>query len=405
MRRPSSLYMDENRRTDFLRKFAKSLHSEDEHTEFMSWVRSASPEELGSAMETYRDIADRNPEVSSPDPLLIARLEARLDAVDARTPKTAHIISIWYKLVAAAMVVAVLSAGLYFYNNKAQVQSEFAKKHQAEPADALPGSNIAILTLADGSRISLDDAVNGEIAQQAGIHVTKTADGQLEYRISSLSAAAGTKNLYNTISTPRGGQYRINLPDGSKVWLNAASSLKYPVTFEGDERKVELTGEAYFEIAHNKSKPFRVESRNQVVEVFGTEFNINSYSNEPVIKTTLLNGSVKVTQTQNMSSKFLQPGQESINNAAGNLTVGPADVTQAVSWKNGNFLFNDMDLVNILRQLERWYDVDVDYSNMPETHYNGNISRKVNLSRVLKMLEVTGPVKFKIEGKVVRISK
>lgn len=393
--------MDENRRTDFLRKFAGNFHTEDEHSEFFTWVNSASKEELGTAIDQYRDIADRNYLDAFTDPLLISRLEAKLDTLDEY--EQSRTIYIWYKMIAAAMIIIILSAGLYFYRDQLAKQPAFAEQQKPELEDALPGSNIAILTLADGSKISLDDAVNGKIAQQAGIHVTKIADGRLEYEISSPLAGVASKDLSNTISTPRGGKYQINLPDGTKVWLNAASSLKYPVTFESNERKVQLTGEAYFEVAHNKSKPFRVESRGQVVEVFGTKFNINSYTNEPVIKTTLLNGSVKVTQTTNMNSMFLKPGQESTHSESGSLFVGPGDISQAVSWKNGNFLFNDLDLVNILRQLERWYDVDVDYANIPQTRYNGNISRNEKLSRVLKMLEVTGPVKFKVEGKAVKI--
>ncbi len=397
--------MDENRRTNFLGKFARNLHDEDEHIEFLNWVKSANPADIGSAFEKYKEIADTVNAESLPDPLMIARLEAKLDEIDKKQTEKPHAIGIWSRVLAAAMITIVFSAGLYFYSNPPMEHAVVSKVQRPKAQDALPGSNIAILTLADGSKISLDDAVNGEIARQAGIRVRKTADGQLQYDVSSKDDGTATTSLYNTISTPRGGQYQINLPDGSKVWLNAASSLKYPVTFVGNERKVELDGEAYFDIAHDRNKPFRVKSRGQVVEVFGTEFNINSYSNEPVITTTLLNGSVSVTQTSNMQARKLKPGQEATHSGSDNLRIGPGDISQAISWKNGNFIFNDMDLVNILRQLERWYDVDVDYANIPQTRYNGNISRTVKLSKVLKMLEVTGPVKFKIEGKEVKISK
>lgn len=397
--------MDENKRTHFLRKFARNLHTEAEHSEFLNWIKFASPDELENAFEEYQEIAVEIAEESLPNPLMIARLEAKLDAIDEKKTDTPRTMGIWSRVLAAAVILMVLTAGLYFYNNESIEESVLSKTQVPKVQDALPGSNIAILTLADGSKISLDDAVNGEIARQGGMRVRKTADGQIEYDVPSSGVANATKVLYNTISTPRGGQYQINLPDGSKVWLNAASSLKYPVTFGDKERKVELNGEAFFDINHDKSKPFRVESRGQLVEVYGTEFNINSYSNEPMITTTLLDGSIRVIQTSSMKASLLTPGQEATHNGSGNLQIGPGDITQAVSWKNGSFVFNDMDLVNILRQLERWYDVDVDYANVPQTRYNGNISRTVKLSKVLKMLEVTGHVKFKIEGKEVKISK
>lgn len=396
--------MDKHRRTDFLRKFAEGRHTEEEHEEFISWVRTASHEELESAMDTFMEISERSQIRTLPYPSLVQKLESRLDALNSPDPVRQGWFNI-YKVASAAIIIAVLSSGLYYYMNRPADGPSFAMKEEPVLNDAVPGTNIAVLTLADGSQISLDDAINGEIAFEAGIHIKKTAEGQLVYEAVPEAGGSELQNLFNTISTPRGGQYQINLPDGSRVWLNAASSLKYPVAFNGNERLVELRGEAYFDITHDQTKPFRVKSGTQVVEVFGTEFNINSYENEPVIKTTLLSGSVKVLQVLNNSSAFLKPGQQSNTSNNGLLTLSQADVSQVIAWKNGNFLFNDMDLLNIMRQLERWYDVDVDYSNIPETHYNGNISRNVNLSRVLKMLEVTGQVKFKIEGKKIRVIK
>lgn len=396
--------MDKHRRVDFLRKFAEGRHTEEEHEEFIAWVHTASQEELEAAMDTFMEISETNQIRTLPYPSLVQKLESRLDALNSSDPVQRSWFNI-YKLASAAIIIAVLSSGLYYYINRPAEEPSLVMKEEPVLNDAVPGANIAVLTLADGSQISLDDANNGEIAFEAGIHIRKTAEGRLVYEAMPALTGSEHQNLFNTISTPRGGQYQINLPDGSKVWLNAASSLKYPVAFNGNERLVELKGEAYFDIAHDRAKPFRVKSGTQVVEVFGTEFNINSYENEPVIKTTLLRGSVKVFQVLNNSSAFLKPGQQSNTSSSGLLTLSQADVSQVIAWKNGHFLFNDMDLLDIMRQLERWYDVDVDYSNIPETHYNGNISRNVNLSRVLKMLEVTGQVKFKIEGKKIRVIK
>jgi transmembrane sensor len=400
--------MDVRRRTNFLTTYAEDQHTEAEHAEFLSWVRNAGEDEVATEMEAYRQLCETRNVKFLPDPQLIAKLESRLDESDMAAEHDTGKFRFrrLYRAAAAAVIVCVLSAALYMYVDSPDVQPVLAGKPEIKKSvtsDVAPGSNTALLTLADGSKIVLDDAVNGEIALQAGIHIKKTADGQIIYDASAVPANTPGAHLFNTISTPRGGQYQINLPDGSRVWLNAASSLKYPLRFDKGERRVILSGEAYFEVAHKQAMPFRVESGGQLVEVFGTKFNINSYENEQLIKTTLLEGSVKVTSTLTSSSAFLKPGQESNTTPAGSLTLAAADITQAVSWKNGSFVFNDMDLVNIMRQLERWYDVDMDYSNIPSTRYNGNISRSVNLSKVLRMLEVTGKVKFKIEGKKIKI--
>jgi transmembrane sensor len=311
----------------------------------------------------------------------------------------------FYRISAAAIVLFFLSTGLYFLIKRPSPQQPILVKNEPKIHDVDPGINKATLTLANGSKISLNDASTGEVAQQEGIHIIKKGEGQLIYDVSLPSANNNIKILFNTITTPRGGKYQVNLPDGSKVWLNAASSLTYPTVFTGKERKVTLTGEAYFEIAHNKLLPFKVETRNQIVQVYGTHFNINSYDNEPVTKTTLLEGSVQVVPNGAGAAQFLNPGQEASLKNNGALTIAQADTLEAISWKNGDFLFNDASLVDIMRQLERWYDVDVDYGNIPQTRYNGLISRSVKLSEVLQMLELTSRVKFKIEASAIKISK
>lgn len=311
---------------------------------------------------------------------------------------------------AAATILILLSSGLYFYETKTQPQTLAIQNSPVRINDIAPGGNKAILTLADGSKIVLDDAQQGEIAVQSGVSITKAAEGQLIYEVRHLEGGTTERSFpavemtYNAIETPKGGQYQINLPDGSKVWLNAESSLKYPAIFSGTARKVELTGEAYFEISPNKLRPFKVVSAGQVVEVLGTHFNINAYSNESMIRTTLIEGSVKVSESSANTVSYLKPGEEA-SNKKGEILIRSANVEQAMAWKNGNFQFNDMYLVDIMRQLERWYDVEIDYSAIPHTRYNAYMSRNLNLSRVLEILEVTGRVKFRIEGKTIKISK
>jgi len=273
--------------------------------------------------------------------------------------------------------------------------------------DVEPGKNKAILTLADGQKISLTDAKNGEIAALPGMQVTKAKDGQLIFKVTGSSSASGTgKIAYNTIETPNGGQYMVSLPDGSKVWLNAASKLSFPTTFDVT-RKVALNGEAYFEVKKDKKHPFVVESTTQQVQVLGTHFNINSYINEPSVNTTLLEGSVRVTPAGKAEKEFavlLKPNQQAVNSGSG-INVVAVDPSNSVAWKSGRFTFNNEPLEVIMRRLSRWYDVKVTYQNEGVRHktFGGSTSRYSNISDVLCMLELTGEVKFKIKGKEITV--
>jgi transmembrane sensor len=276
------------------------------------------------------------------------------------------------------------------------------------PKDLLPGGNKAVLTLANGSKIVLDDTKQGKIAKQQNVVIDKTQSGQLVYTVEDAIKNSGkplAANLvaFNTIATPRGGQYEVVLPDGTKVWLNAASSLKYPTTFTGSERRVELTGEAYFEVAKNAARPFFVTSGGQTVEVLGTHFNINSYFDEKAIKTTLLEGSIKVSDGINKA--VIKPGQQSIIQSPDNhrdnnsIIIREADTEEAIAWKNGKFLFNYTDLQTIMRELSRWYDVDVEYQGtIAPKHYSGHISRNVPVSQLFQVLKTSG-INFTINGR------
>lgn len=298
----------------------------------------------------------------------------------------------------AASLILCLSVGLYFaiqrYAAPLTVKTELK--------NILPGGNKAVLTLADGTVVNLDDAKNGQIADQSGIVIKKAKNGQLEYIIREIPNATVTGS--NTIATPRGGQYQVKLPDGTKVWLNAATTLKYPYAFAKNERLVELKGEAYFEVSKDRTRPFRVKTEAQTVEVLGTHFNINAYNDESVVKTTLLEGAVKVS-TQS-GSVHLHPGEQSLfNETSARLWLNDqVDVDKEMAWKNNVFAFDNDDLQSIMRQISRWYDVDVVYQGkITSEKYVGEIPRSSNLAEVFKILELNH-VHIDARGKVITVT-
>lgn len=309
---------------------------------------------------------------------------------------------LWPKAVAAAaaVVLMVLSVGGYFYAQNRSIETE--NRLSVNTHDVDPGGNKATLTLADGSKISLTDANNGELAKQSGVKISKSKNGELVY---SVIASDATPLAYNTISTPKGGVYQVNLPDGTKVWLNAASSIKFPTTFaQLSQRKVELEGEAYFEVAKNKKVPFVVSTGGQQVQVLGTHFNISSYSDEGELKTTLLEGSVKVIAANTI---VLKPGQQSNlkRNGSGDLKVSTANITQVMAWKNGFFHFEKENLHEVMRQLSRWYDIEVIYEvDRHDDEFMGDIPRGIKLSEALKILSFEG-TQFRIEGHKLIVKK
>lgn len=306
--------------------------------------------------------------------------------------------STWQKIAVAALFILVGATALMVYQYAAPANTVAVNKLK-NAQELSPGGNKAILTLADGKKIILDGINNGTVANQTGISITKTSDGQLVYTISAVKAAETAVLKYNTIEVPRGGQYQITMPDGTRVWLNSMSSLKYPLHFSATERKVELTGEGYFEVAKSPKVPFRVKTTNQVIEVTGTHFNVNAYQNETATRTTLLEGGVKVLSTDGAKKIILTPGQQSELTSAG-FIVKAVDTERATAWKNGNFMFSNDDIGSIMRQISRWYDVDIVYqNNAAKARFSGNISRFEHAAQVLEILELTGLVHFKIEGR------
>lgn len=286
----------------------------------------------------------------------------------------------WFQ---AAAILLLLAAGGYFFW-KANSYSAGDQSTSALVQDIAPGRNGAILTLDDGSELVLDSLHNGQIAQQQGANLVLN-NGSLHY-----TTVENTKALtaYNTISTPKGRQFKVTLPDGSVVWLNAASSIRYPVQFPAHERTVSVTGEAYFEIAPDGNAPFLVNIRNEAsVAVLGTSFNINAYEDEAQISTTLLSGAVKIKKDG--LERILRPGQQARISGQINVTDN-ADLQKAVAWKNGFFDFDGMDLAYAMRQIARWYEVDIIYTgNIPEKQLYGRISRDISLAGLIRGLNST----------------
>ena len=339
--------------------------------------------------------------------------------------------SSWVRATAAAAVLLLLITGITLWQRHPTAESKIAQlKPEAPPPAVVPGSNKATLILNDGSTVALDSLRTGTLATQGNTRIVQLTNGRLSYNTAATSATAtpnpgaatrtsatpgaapnptaaapapgapATAVLYNTVRTPKGGQYQVTLPDGSKVWLNAATSLRFPTAFTGKDRTVELTGEAYFEIARNKDQPFQVKVNEMTVDVLGTHFNIMAYENEGSVNTSLLQGSVRVEQAG--QAKTLQPGQESrLNISTGNLLVAVADTDQAVAWKNGLFQFDGATLETVMHQVERWYDVDVKYEGEVTSHFSGQIPRSASLPQVLHMLDLAGKTRFTLEGRTV----
>jgi transmembrane sensor len=302
----------------------------------------------------------------------------------------------WKQYAAAAITLLCLSSGLFYYRTaKIKINDPGA---YVSTNDIDPGGNKAILTLANGTQIDLNKKAAGLMAQQQDTRIVKTADGTLRYENSDGDELPAAQN---SIAIPRGGQYQLVLADGSKVWINSQSTLKFPTAFNGASREVELTGEAYFEIAHNTRQPFLVHSGGQIVKVLGTHFNINSYAGS-VWQTTLLQGSVSVSNTANGNNTILSPGQQASVNAYG-ISVATVDTENSTAWKNGQFKFENTAITTVIQQLERWYDVDISYKGTTNKKFYGNISRTVKLSTVLNMLQTTSHLNYKIEGRSVRL--
>jgi len=384
--------MDQSYWKEQLQKYRARTLTEEEESAL--WLAMADPEAAGEWKEIIatffqeqRTSAEYEPETWEPT------LQAVFES-DRPTRRTAiHRIHILRRWSAAAAIIIALIGGIYLWNIGIHKKAVPVSPTPMVKNDVLPGGNKAVLTLAGGQRIILDSAHAGQLTIQGNAQVMKINGGKLAYQ--STGNTTGTAVVYNTLTTPRGGQYQLTLPDGSQVWLNAASSITYPTTFSETVRKVTITGEAYLEVAQKASQPFAVTVNNITIDVIGTSFNINSYPDEPSLKTTVLTGKVRVVQAGRQV--ILMPGEQAI--AAGNLTVSPVpNIDQVTAWKNGSFAFTNADLPTVMRQLARWYNVDVKYEGvMPQRRFNGRIGRSLTLDQVLQGLAKSG-VHYSIEA-------
>ncbi|NML38801.1 FecR family protein [Chitinophaga sp. G-6-1-13] len=299
----------------------------------------------------------------------------------------------WWKIAASLLMLF----GIRFF-----FQSRAVKPTASRHAPTLPAQKKVVLTLSNGEPVVLDDKAAGTIARQGDILVIKHTDGSLSYTRGSNSSSADS---YNTVSTPTGSQYHLELPDGTKVWLNAASSIKYPLAFSPQKRNVEISGEVFFDVAQQAAVPFEVSSGDMQVQVLGTSFNIMAYKDEGCIKTTLITGMVKVIK--GTGSCQLRPGTQAVLPSGGNnFQLVKADVQEVLAWKEGEFRFRDADISSIMRQAARWYDVEVSYQGpLPSNKFYGVIPRQHNISELLEVLEMTGHVHFRTMGrKIIVIS-
>lgn len=334
-------------------------------------------------------------------PMQIAdRVESRLFAeINRKAVKSPVKISRLWPRLAGIAAIGLIVLGVYFYEFKG---SAILHKESLTTNDIAPGKVGATLTLANGRRIMLGDAAKGEIASEAGIAISKTGDGQIAYEAGS---GEGDPGKSNTLSTAKGETYSVTLPDQSKVWLNSASSLTYSATLlTKGIRRVRLTGEAYFEISKDKAHPFIVDSEGQEVEVLGTHFNVNAYSDEPGVSTTLLEGSVKVSAGNNQL--VIKPGFRAITRGSG-ITVTKANIETTTDWKDGDFNLDGLEFKSAMRKIARWYDVEVSYDDAVSDNIvsGGWISRDTKLSTILEVIERSGLVRFRLEGRKLYVSR
>jgi len=310
-----------------------------------------------------------------------------------------------FRTAAAAAVILIIGMTALYKKHTPSGAATATAVQPPPQQDVPPGGNKAILMLANGANITLDSASNGALAQQGNTTVLKTANGQLAYNTGNNKPA---EILYNTLVTPRGGQYQLVLPDGTKVWLNAASPIRYPTAFAGKERKVSVTGEAYFEVAQNAAMPFVVSigatGNKGEIMVLGTHFNVNAYDDEETVRTTLLEGAIEMKKDD--AKVFVKPMQQAQLSKTGDIRlVNDVDVEDVIAWKNGKTSCKNMELKDIMREVSRWYDVDIVYENAIEDRYTVTVPRDVPVSSLFKFLEASGGVHFKIEGKKITVLK
>jgi ferric-dicitrate binding protein FerR (iron transport regulator) len=394
-----------------LHQYLNNSISREDCIELLNYFNDGDPHGMEELIDAESFDLDQGPEFSnkqSADLLNKIKSDPRFSSIkvvqlipEQKFPKFHQ--STWLKIAAAALIF--FTAGLLlFQHQKNSTKINTAQLNNNTAALILPGSKKATLTTGNGKVILLNDAANGVLDQTNAGNVVKTNAGQIVYRNSHHSSTASPM-VYNTLSTPKGGEYQLVLPDGTKIWLNAASSITYPTAFNGKERRVTLTGEAYFEVAKNREKPFYVNVNNTQIRVLGTHFNIEAYDDDTEMTTTLLEGSVQVTKNQAVS--VLQPGQKAvIPNNSDKIAISTANIREAIAWKNGYFIFDDENITGIMKKVSRWYDVSVSYKdNADDQKFGGTFYRTKSITELLQYLEKIGKVHFAVEGRRVIVMK
>lgn len=401
--------MQKARLKRLLHQYFADTISNDDCIELLEYLNSANPGELDELIDAELAALDEGPDFrgqQSQDVLNRIKSDPRfiIDTIDEEEdqPKMIRFYQRRWVQVAAAALICCAAGIVIFKNQKPQAnQTELAQLIKSPII--VPGSNKAILTVSGGKTIVLDSAANGVIAKTNSGRVIKTGNGQILYKGVALGADAAAEVGYNTLTTPKGGNYQVTLPDGTHVWLDAASSITYPTAFVGNTRKVKLTGQAYFEVTKNPEKPFYVDANNVEVKVLGTHFNISAYADDGENTTTLLEGSVQISKNNSMA--LLKPGQQAIiPNNSNNIKVADAKIDDVMAWKNGYFIFDDDNISGIMRKVSRWYDVEVEYQgNFDDQHFGGTFYKTKGINELLSHFEKLGKLHFKITGRRITV--
>lgn len=385
-----AIYMDNNTRIlSLIEKFEQGRATDEEMQELEVWFRSFDDNpDITEALA-----AEHQQKAKS---ALFGRINSKIDdkLVKELEPIQRKPALLWARIMIAATVLVVVSVGAYFMLNRNRPVEQTAANLAS---DFAPGSKKAILTLGNGQRITLNDAKNGKLAKQGNAIIRKTDENEVVYQQNGNDQTA----LINTLATPRGGEYHLTLADGTKVWLNTASSITYPSSFTGNFREVEISGEVYFEVAHNADKPFHVKTGTQTVEVLGTHFNINAYDKQNALRTTLLQGSVAIASAG--QRKLLKPGEQAVWTGS-NIAVNSAELDEVMAWRDGFFDFTDADIHTVMQEFSRWYDLDIVFDG-PQTRetFTGRLPRSWSFAKVMKLMESFKSTHLTVEGRRIMV--
>lgn len=393
--------ISKNRISYLLKIYSSSKANTDEEQELFNWVANSRNE-----MPVKKHIEDVVSSYNSEE--LVPQIDWEhlyqniMEEKNSRNFQPILRKMIWPRWAAAAAVLLMLSTSYYFLTAAHNEQKNFSGIKQPKMADIAPPNTVnAVLILSNGQKIILDSTGNGVLAVQGSVEVVKQADGQIVYRGTNINK----ETQYNTLSNPRGSKVvNLTLVDGSKVWLNTASSLRYPTAFTGNERKIEITGEAYLEVAHDPSMPFIVCKGSTSIKVLGTHFNVNAYDDENSLNVTLLEGSISLRDSSSLQSKVIKPGEQAQVGKNGKIKLANSvDLAEVMAWKNGLFSFKGTDIECIMRQVSKWYDVDVVFEKHVSEKFYAEVSKSTSVSSLLKMLETTKAVRFEIEGNTITV--